>query len=83
MQSSRDYDSNAVEEKLKTVEESLASQPLFRYDDWAFYLGLGIVGTLGFIDWPVVTVMVAGHALSRRVHNRALSEALEGVESGV
>jgi hypothetical protein len=63
------------------AKHKLASQPFFRYDDWAFYLGIATVGVLGLIEWPVVSVMAAGHAVSRRIHNKALSEALEGVES--
>jgi hypothetical protein len=65
----------------EAAKHKLASQPFFKYDDWAFYLGIASVGVLGLIEWPVVSVMAAGHAVSRRIHNKALSEALEGVES--
>jgi hypothetical protein len=64
-----------------SAKHKLASQPFFRNDDWAFYVGIGTVGLLGLIEWPVVSVMAAGHALSRRIHNQALAEALEGIES--
>ena len=47
----------------------------------AFYAGVGAMGVLGIMEWPVVAALLVGHTLVNTRHNKvlqSLGEALEG-----
>jgi hypothetical protein len=54
--------------------------PLPHPEDLAFYAGLGVLGVLELIEWPVVVALAAGHVLLRRSHSRMITEFGEALE---
>lgn len=49
---------------------------------FAWYAGLAFMAAIEIIEWPLAVVMMVGHEISHRAHNRALRELAEGVEAG-
>jgi hypothetical protein len=47
----------------------------------AWYAGLGVMGALEVIDWPVAVVVGVSHALATHARNPEVREAAEGVEA--
>jgi hypothetical protein len=48
----------------------------------AWYAGLGLLGALEVIDWPVAAVVGVSHALATQARNPEIREAAEGAEAG-
>ncbi|MDX6294937.1 MAG: hypothetical protein QOH50_4012 [Kribbellaceae bacterium] len=46
----------------------------------AWYGGIAAVVALGFLDWPVAAVLVAGHLLAQDHRNRLLEDFGEALE---
>jgi hypothetical protein len=47
----------------------------------AWYAGLGLMGALDVIDWPVALVVGVSHALATQARNPEVREAAEGTEA--
>jgi hypothetical protein len=47
----------------------------------SWYAGLGLMGALEVIDWPVAVVVGVSHALATQARNPEVREAAEGAES--
>jgi hypothetical protein len=48
-----------------------------------FYAGLVALTLLEVIDWPVAALIIVGHSVAQRAHNRAIRGIAEGLEAGV
>jgi hypothetical protein len=48
----------------------------------AWYAGLGLMGALEVIDWPVAVVVGVSHALATQARNPEVRDAAEGAEAG-
>ncbi|WP_084454238.1 hypothetical protein [Mycobacterium interjectum] len=46
----------------------------------AFYAGVGALAVVGIMEWPVVAVLVVGHALANAQHNKVLQSLGEALE---
>lgn len=49
-------------------------------DQAAFLAGLGALGVIGAVEWPVLVVVGVGHALSTRSQSRVIHAFGEGLE---
>jgi hypothetical protein len=47
----------------------------------AWYAGLGLMGALDVIDWPVAVVVGVSHALASQARNPEVREAAAGAEA--
>lgn len=46
----------------------------------AFYAGVGAMGVLGIMEWPVVAALLVGHTLVNTRHNKVLQSLGEALE---
>jgi hypothetical protein len=49
-------------------------------EELAYLAGVGLLAALEVVEWPVALVLVAGHALAKRQHDKVLKGLGEALE---